>query len=266
MGETLGCAVLDSGCTSTVCGRIWFESYLDTLSRNDIKQVTESPSSKQFRFGDGRTFTSQKCANIPIFTGSQKSFLSVDIVECEIPLLLSNNSLKRANASLDFGSEEIMFLGEKVPVSISRSGHYFIRLSRDLSPQSHDTHRILFTSPIDPSNLSESKKIITKLHKQFAHPHSKRLKKLIQDSGISDQSVMDIVDEVSDKFDICKRFKKPLPRPIVAFPTATSFGEVVAMDLKDISGVKILHMIDHATRYSSACVVGNKNHVKVQLT
>ena len=254
----MGCAVLDSGCTSTVCGRIWFNSYLDTLSTNDIRQVTEHPSSKQFKFGDGRTFTSQKCANIPIFTGSQKSFLSVDIVECEIPLLLSNNSLKRANASLDFGSDEIVFLGEKVPVNISKSGHYFIRLSRDISSLSLDTHRILITSPIDPNNLTESRRIILKLHKQFAHPHPKRLKKLIQDSGISNQSVFDIVHEVSDKCEICKQFKKPLPRPIVAFPTATSFCEVIALDLKDILGFKILHMIDHATRYSSACVVANK--------
>ena len=44
----------------------------------------------------------------------------------------------------------------------------------------------------------------------------------------------------------------------VAFPTATVFGEVVAMDLKDILEFTVLRMIDHATRYSSACVVPNK--------
>ncbi len=159
--------------------------YLESLSRNDIKSVTETDSSKQFKFGDGRTFTSLKCVNIPIYTGSQKSFLSVDVVKCDIPLLLSNNSLKRANASLDFGSDGILFLNEKIPMQISLSGHYFIKLSREISFGDQDVQRILFTSPIDPNDLVESRKSIMKLHKQFAHPHPKRLKKLISDSGVS---------------------------------------------------------------------------------
>jgi len=83
----------------------------------------------------------------------------------------------------------------------------------------------------------------------------------VLDSGctcVTDKNVMDIIQEVTDKCEICRKFKKPLPRPVVAFPTATSFCEVVAMDLKDILGVTVLHMIDHATRYSSACTVPNK--------
>ena len=35
VGETLSCAVLDSGCTRTVCGKVWLNCYLDTLSDDD---------------------------------------------------------------------------------------------------------------------------------------------------------------------------------------------------------------------------------------
>ena len=258
LGETLGHAVLDSGCTSTVCGSTWLLTYLETISSNEKVHVVEKPSSKLFRFGDGKTYKSLKSVTIPIYTGSQRSLLTTDVVECDIPLLLSNSSLKKAKAHLDFGSEAINFLGEVIPIKITQSGHYCIQLSREPTHQSPDVKKIMFTSPINPDNPSEAKNNITKLHKQFAHPHPNRLKKLISDSGIKDTNIMKIVQDVSDSCEICKKFKKPPHRPVVGFPTATSFGEVVAMDLKDIAGFKVLHMIDHATRYSSACVIPNK--------
>ena len=254
----MGCAVLDSGCTSTVCGRIWLSTYIDSLSYNDTSKLSEKTSSKYFRFGDGRTYQSIKTVSIPIYTGSQKSLLTVEVVDCNIPLLLSNNSLKKANANLDFGSEEIRFLGENIPLNVSKSGHYYIKLHREPIFQSRSVMRIMFSSPIHPEKPDESRIAIIKLHKQFAHPHPNRLKKLIRDSGVHDQCIMDLVQEISERCDICKKFKKPLPRPVVAFPTATSFCQVVAMDLKDILGFSVLHMIDHATRYSSACTVPNK--------
>ena len=258
LGETLGCAILDSGCTSTVCGETWLTTYLDTLSNNELNKVTEHSSNKHFRFGDGKIFKSLKSVNLPIHTGSQKSHLLVDVVNCEIPLLLSNSSLKKANANLDFGSNQIMFLGENIPVKTSKSGHFFIRLSRTASFQSQDAQRILFTSPLDVNDLTDTKKKISKLHKQFAHPQPDKLKKLIHDSGIADSNINNIIQEVTNTCEICQKFKKPPSRPVVAFPTATSFCEVVAMDLKDVNDFKILHMIDHATRYSSACIIPNK--------
>ena len=54
------------------------------------------------------------------------------------------------------------------------------------------------------------------------------------------------------------KYKKPALRPVVGLSLAKDFNEVVAMDLKDIRGKKILHMIDHATRYAAAAVVKSK--------
>ena len=48
-------------------------------------------------------------------------------------------------------------------------------------------------------------------------------------------------------------------RPAIGFPVASRFNETVAMDLKSMgNNLYILHMIDHATRYSSACLIRNK--------
>ena len=82
--------------------------------------------------------------------------------------------------------------------------------------------------------------------------------KLIHDAGTVDKEIDDIIQEVSSTCDVCKRFKKPPLHPVVGFPLASTLNETVAMDLKTIDGRLVLHMIDHATRFSAACVVRNK--------
>ena len=38
LGETLGYAIVDSGCNRTVCGDLWLNTYLDSLSKEDRKK------------------------------------------------------------------------------------------------------------------------------------------------------------------------------------------------------------------------------------
>ena len=65
VGETFNHAVLDSGCTKTVCGKIWLNNYSDTLSTDDKQKVVESKSETKFKFGDGNTVEASKAAKIP---------------------------------------------------------------------------------------------------------------------------------------------------------------------------------------------------------
>ena len=60
LGETLGMAVVDSGCSRTVCGHTWFQAYYDTLSVHDRKLIEKRDSDNRFRFGDGETYCSMK--------------------------------------------------------------------------------------------------------------------------------------------------------------------------------------------------------------
>ena len=54
-------------------------------------------------------------------------------------------------------------------------------------------------------------------------------------------------------------FRIMAEKPIVTFPLASEFNESVAMDLKQVSGKLVLHLIDHATRFSSAGVISSKD-------
>ncbi len=39
VGETFNAALLDSGCTRTVCGESWFQCFKDTLTDADASQL-----------------------------------------------------------------------------------------------------------------------------------------------------------------------------------------------------------------------------------
>ena len=118
-------------------------------------------------------------------------------------------------------------------------------LSRSIDePQSPETNKILFTSPInEEDDATECRKNITKLHKQCAHPHADKLKNLIKVAGTSSKYVLDMVQDVTIKCDLCKRYKHSLS---------------VALDLKVYCTGYMLHMIDHATQYSQACFIQNQ--------
>ena len=52
LGETIGCMILDLGCSKTVCGKKWLELYLDTLDERQLNKVRYESSNSVFRFGD----------------------------------------------------------------------------------------------------------------------------------------------------------------------------------------------------------------------
>lgn len=97
-----------------------------------------------------------------------------------------------------------------------------------------------------------------KLHRQFGHPTSARLVKLVQDAGIANVDLERAISEVSGKCEICCRFKKAKPRPVVSLPMANRFNETVAMDLKSWGRHYFLVMVDLATRYCTAIVINDK--------
>ena len=219
------------------------------------------PDNTKFRFGDGPVFTSNKVAVIPIQLGSQKFKLHTSVVDCDIPLLISRPTLARADAYIGFRQDELWIGNERVEITQTKSGHLCVPLiSRDIK---QTVKQVLFSCPLqkDDDKANESK--ISKLHKQFAHPSSDKLIELIRNSGISDKKIEDMVTTISDNCDICARFKRPPLRPVVAMPLASEFNEVVAMDLKFIDQVPILHMIDHATRYSMSVRLPNKKAITI---
>ena len=100
--ETIGCIVLDSGCIHTVCGTTWLDTYIESLSSRDKKSICTDESSVSFRFGSGASFKSLKRITLPMYLGKTRARISTDVVDCDIPLLFSKNSLKQGRRSINF--------------------------------------------------------------------------------------------------------------------------------------------------------------------
>ena len=262
MKETVGKALIDSGCVFTVAGKLWMDLYIESLSCNDKRDIECLESSKSYKFGSGETFDALERLAVPIYIGDVRVKLITDVVDANIPLLLSKSSLQKTDARVDFETNQIIIFNQTLNLTETSGGHYLLSLTRDMDPQSSHVQRILLTSPFSDTDDIHNEQKVIKLHKQFAHPSAASLKELLKTAGISNKNIFKLVDSVSSNCGTCKQLKRPANRPAVGLPLASQFNELVALDLKSFEcaagNVYIMNMIDHATRYNAGCIIYDK--------
>ena len=81
---------------------------------------------------------------------------------------------------------------------------------------------------------------------------------MLKSANIRDQELNREIDTVERFCDICLKYKEPKLIITVAFSLTKDFNDMGALDLKEIDKTYILHIADHATRYSAATVVKSK--------
>ena len=128
MNESKGCAVLDTECSKTVCGVMWLNNYLGDLSDYERETIKEENSLATFTFGDGMTVPSLKCVTIPCPMGDISAIISTDVVDCNIPLLMSKTSMKKARMRLDFATDTVGICGRDFEWRSTFSGHFVLPL------------------------------------------------------------------------------------------------------------------------------------------
>ena len=127
--EALRKGVLDSGCSKTVSGELWYAEFISMLSTEEQKKVIEKPSSAVFRFGDGIESKSVMLATIPVMIGSKVFAMDVDIVEQAIPLLISKGAMKQMGMALDFQRDVAVVSGQEINIVCTETGHYCMPVS-----------------------------------------------------------------------------------------------------------------------------------------
>ena len=130
LGETLSYAILDSGCTKSFCGRVWLQCYLDALNESDKSSVQEQESSSKFKFGDGAVQTSLKKVIIPADINGTKVKIETDVIDNNLPLLLSKSAMQKAATKIDFKNNKVTMFGKVQDIHFTTSGHYCIPLDR----------------------------------------------------------------------------------------------------------------------------------------
>ena len=156
--DTIGVAVLDTGATKTVCGSIWLKQFTSTLCESDKKLITQCYSNKLFKFGGGSILSSRACVRFPAVIGVKKVRFKTEVVEGDLPLLISRESLKSVGANLDFRDDTIEFLGQKLSLNITNSGHYALPLGNKSKLQDENTNVPLPSKGRCESNFAASSK------------------------------------------------------------------------------------------------------------
>ena len=266
--EALGKGLLDSGCSRTVAGQVWYDEYISTLSERDRGEVKEAESKSIFRFGDGVETKSTKCVSVPVFIGSNRFVLDLEVVPNQIPLLISKGAMKQMGMQLDFAQDVAIVNGENVKLICTSTGHYCLPLNMTCI-ENQSVNFVLHLECLNNLPQREMMSKAMKLHRQFSHASKEKLKKLLRDGGCDNAEFIECIDKVCSDCEICQKFRKAPLRPVVGFPLAHDFNEVVCMDLKELESTKLwmLHLLDAATRYSGASLVRSKraevivNHV-----
>ena len=121
LGEILNLAVLDSGCTKTVCVEEWLKCYVGTLSEEEKHNIKSFKSNTEFKFGDGKNVTSEKCVSISCKIAGERVNVVTDVVKSEIPLLLIKESMKKAGRKINFVKNKVITFAKEIKWSLRHS-------------------------------------------------------------------------------------------------------------------------------------------------
>ena len=207
--NNFGLAILDSGCNTTVCGKLWLDVYLESLSSAKRNTVVWKKSDMQFKFGDNESTKSNVCCTFPAVVCDTDVTITAQVVNDMIPLLIGKQSMRTAKMVLDFRNDTVTAFGVKQQLIFGESGHCSVTLGPNTVHENvclcnTDSLTFLAQSP-DAENVMAT---ALKLHKQFAHPPAESLKSLLRSAGKLNEEIASAIDATSSQCEICRRYKK----------------------------------------------------------
>ena len=98
---------------------------MDSLTEEQLKKSKEYPSETIFKFGVGKLKAKFK-ADIPVNICNVDVALNVDVVDTDIPLLLSRTSMKSLGMNIDLKNDAVIINGKSFDLNVAISGHYML--------------------------------------------------------------------------------------------------------------------------------------------
>ena len=226
--ETLGCLLLDCGCSKNVAGEGWWNSYKASLPKCWHDQVKESKSDgRRFRFGGDEVLTSTKVVRFPAMIAGRLVTIESHIVKSRIPLLWSRPSMKRAGTVLDLPEDRAKIFNQWVDLNLTTVGHYSLKI---LPMNKESVEEALLTLP---KERKEKEKALLKIHRQFGHSREETELNLLKKINCLNKETKELLATIHS-------------RPVVSLPPASEFQEVLTLDLKEVKAEK--HRRDSQSR------------------
>ena len=123
-----------------------------------------------FRFGDGNSVKSEKSVTFPAKIGHKNIMIKTDVIDTDLPLLSSKSAMKKANVKIDFSSNTVSILDQKVNIDFTSTGHYAVPISKtnqlveDFDKNSLVGQVYLTISELSKKSNNQKFKIANKLH------------------------------------------------------------------------------------------------------
>ena len=61
-----------------------------------------------------------------VVIAGQNVLLTTEVIENDLPLVFSKDTMKKANTYIDFANDKIVILNKEVPLKFTTTGHYYI--------------------------------------------------------------------------------------------------------------------------------------------
>ena len=167
--ETADSMLIDSGAPRSVCGVEWYQRYVDSLViGRDRSLVKETISEGKFRFGDSEVFNSKFMSELPIYVGGEKKMIIVDVVDCNIPCLLSTSAVFPSwNVKWDFNSNVLEVDGREVHLIETTSGHTCLPIGKE--EKSVDIQEGSYDEDAKAPDQIEADNIVLKMVNELQH-------------------------------------------------------------------------------------------------
>ena len=111
-----------------------------------------------------------------------------EVVDRELPFLLSKKVMKKARMMIDFTNDSAQIFGFHINLEITSSGHYTIPLSKTRNFLNNNINqeeeKAFIAVDVDKTSYQEKEKMATKLHNQFGHPSYDKLCKFLTNAGV----------------------------------------------------------------------------------
>ena len=255
IGETVNKGLLDTGASSTVCGRTWLNVFVESLPPCEASKIKTEPCEVAFRFGDGNKVIAKELVTIPVWMFGKSLLIKTHVVESKIPLLLSRQTMKELGCVIDISQNKVSAMGGEEPILDTQSGHLVVSIGRDEnSPINSEETAYLV-------DVNDAKKTARHLHRYFAHGSTKKIGEWIKTTNIPNTAeLLKELEDCAKTCDFCLKHKsKETPHRKVAIPSGNVFNDVIAVDLKKLDiGIWIVHYIDTVTRFTVAAPLMTK--------
>ena len=248
--------VLDTGCVRTVTGKTWMNNLISSMNSESRKLIKINSSSNGFKFGIGETQRSLGQYIVPVKLGKENFMLTTDVIETDIPCLLSKAAMIKSNMIINMANNTINMFGHEIEMVNVPSGHSALVIE----PFNLNRAEEFYSFVTMPENTVYNFKKLKHIHEQLGHPSQSTMETMLKNANILNQEIKEIISKLYKSCATCLIHRKAKTRPKVCAPMSQNFNETICMDLKvwPKYGVIILYIIDIFSRFTAAFLVPDK--------